>query len=60
MNADQAILVNGNTLQTGSQISPNHRAALNTKFLFLLLNTIKELKGSAHFSSGTVVKSDLQ
>lgn len=50
MNAEQAILVNCNTLQTGYQKSPNHGVALNTKFLFPLLNTIKELKGSADFS----------
>lgn len=49
MSADQAIFLNCNPLQTGYQISPNHRAALNTKFLFLLLNTIKELKRISGF-----------
>jgi len=32
-------------LPRGYQISPNYQSALDTKLLFLLLNTIKELKG---------------
>lgn len=49
MNAKQAISVNCNTLQTGFPISPNYQVVLDTKFLFLSLNTIKELKGSVYF-----------
>lgn len=49
-NADQAVLVKCNTLQMGYQIRPNYQVVVDTKLLFLLLNTIKELKGSVYFS----------
>lgn len=55
MNVHQAVLVNCNTLQTGFQIHPNYQVVLDAKFLFLLLNAIKELKGSVYFSCGTLV-----